>query len=614
MQEQRALMQLAVLASVTVIGAFVLYGVFRKRQQDLDSTATKQHEKLTIEDPVGPKDTLKPHDSPKKAAPAPVVTPAGQQKAEVKKEKEEPSAVDAAAAAAAASQEAATEATKKYKAGQFVEAIELYSLAIKQAEAAVPVDKRNLKVMFSNRAAAYERIGDHQQVVNDCSLALTLDNRHPKAYLRRAKAKAALGDLGGALVDYVCLLVISEEKHEAVDEAMALEISRIHTELTTQEIEKAKQKQLNPNRYLPDQFFITSYYSSFHEMDDESDVVADETVEEYTAQLTALGESDDVRRERGELLTKRALAHKNAKQYELAAADFEAALALVQPGDDAYYTANVEGGTYFHLRGEFEMAQTCFEAALKAKPQSLYAKIRMGGLCFDRKELKQALRWFDKALAEKSDCPTAFFHRGQLHSIDTDGTNAEEAMARAFQDLERCIVLAADFSMAYIQLGVTHARTGNFDKAIEYLQTAAEITPDVPEIYNYLGETYMQMVQAPGSGIEFSTIEEMFDKAIELDASYPMAYINKGNLLVQKGSEYGHEALDLFEKAVKMCPRSKFAYCHLAQVYMAMQDYARAIEQIDRAIAYAFAAEELNELFAIRITAETHHQAKILLQ
>lgn len=62
-----------------------------------------------------------------------------------------------------------------------------------------------------------------------------------------------------------------------------------------------------------------------------------------------------------------------------------------------------------------------------------------------------------------------------------------------------------------------------------------------------------------------------------------------------------------------MCPRSKFAYCHLAQVYMAMQEYARAIEQIDKAVAFAFSKDELNELFAIRVTAETHQQAAELL-
>lgn len=237
----------------------------------------------------------------------------------------------------------------------------------------------------------------------------------------------------------------------------------------------------------------------------------------------------------------------------------------------------------------------------------------MGGLCFDQKDLPKALEWFDMALVEKPNCSTAYFHRGQLHSIDLSGTGQDSSTSLAFQDLEKCISISPDFSMAYIQLGVTHARNGNFDGAVEYLKTAARITPDVPEIYNYLGETYMQMLQVPESQLDLQTVENMFEKAIELDPSYPMAYINQGNLLVQKGAEFGHQALALFEKAVEMCPRSKFAYCHLAQVYLAMQEYARAIEQIDRAVAFAFSKDELTELFAIRVTAETHQKAKVLL-
>ncbi|RLN96078.1 hypothetical protein BBJ28_00005057 [Nothophytophthora sp. Chile5] len=585
--EQRALLQLAVLASLATITAFLAFGVYRKR--------SSEQQKRLIVDPEPP---AQPEKSPspvagtaKKAAAAPAASPVN------------------------VGEEEATLATKKYKAGDYDGAVDLYTAAISKCASQTPVDARNLKVMYSNRAAAYEKLQDYENVIIDCGEALKLDKRHPKSYLRRAKAKAAMGDLGGSLVDYVCLLVISEETQEQVDDALAQEISRIHSSITAKEIEDTQQNKQNPNRYLPDQFFVTSYYSSFHPSDDENDVVAEKTSEEYATEFEALGQGDDSREKCGEVLTKRSLALKKEKDYDSAAREMNAACSFVQRGDVAYYTAQIENGTYHHLRGEFELAQQCFEEALVAKPRSIFAKIRMGGLCFDQKDLKKALEWFDQALAEKANCSTAYFHRGQLRSIDIspDGSSNESSMAAALQDLEKCISLSPDFSMAYIQLGVTHARSGNFQGAVEYLTTAARITPDVPEIYNYLGETYMQMLQAPGSAMDLKTVEEMFEKAIELDPSYPMAYINQGNLLVQKGAEYGHQALALFEKAVEMCPRSKFAYCHLAQVYMAMQEYSRAIEQIDKAVAFAFSKDELNELFAIRVTAETHQQAAVLL-
>lgn len=194
-------------------------------------------------------------------------------------------------------------------------------------------------------------------VVSDCTKALKLDNRqHPKSYLRRAKARANLGNLRESLVDYVCLLVISEEKHEQVDENLAQEISRIHSEITAKEIEDAQQNKQNPTRYLPDQFFVTSYYSSFHSSDDENDVVADKSSEEYTIELEALGDGDDTLSQRGLLLTKRGLALKKENDYDMAAKDLDAACKIVQPGDEAYYTAQIENGTFYHLRGEFELA------------------------------------------------------------------------------------------------------------------------------------------------------------------------------------------------------------------------------------------------------------------
>ncbi|CEG43795.1 Translocase of outer mitochondrial membrane complex, subunit TOM70/TOM72 [Plasmopara halstedii] len=591
--DQRAVLQLAVLASLATISAFVAISLYRKRNH---------HQHL--------KDVKRSHvtDTASKSKVAQQQT---QQKFPVTQN------VDAKPITNTNIGEyEASLATKKYKAGEYDDAVQLYSVAISLCEQQQPLDVRNLKVMYSNRAAAYEKLVNFENVVKDCTSALQLDKRHPKSYLRRAKARASTGDLRGALVDYVCLLVIAEEKQEQVDENLAQEISRIHSEITAREIEDAQQNIQKPMRYLPDQFFITSYFSSFHPSDDENDILAEKSSKEYTAELESIADEGDYRRQRGLLLTKRGLSLKKEKEYDMAAKDFDAACKLVQFDDEAFYTAQIENGTYHHLRGEFEFARESFEKALASKPHSIFAKIRMGGLCFDQKDLKKALEWFDKALKEKSECSTAFFHRGQLHSIDLqpDGSSNGSSMTAALKDLEKCISIAPDFAMAYIQLGVTHARNGNFQGAVEYLTTAARITPEIPEIYNYLGETYMQMLQIPGSSVDMKTVEQMFEKAIELDPSYPMAYINQGNLVVQKGSEYGHQALALFEKAVEMCPRSKFAYCHLAQVYMAMQEYSRAIEQIDKAVLFAFSKDELNELFAIRVTAETHQQAAKLLQ
>lgn len=72
-------------------------------------------------------------------------------------------------------QNTAIEATRKYKAECYDEAIKLYSEAIDESTIQQNPDHKNIKVMYSNRAASYEKLGDYANVINDCTHALRLD-------------------------------------------------------------------------------------------------------------------------------------------------------------------------------------------------------------------------------------------------------------------------------------------------------------------------------------------------------------------------------------------------------------------------------------------------------
>ena len=97
--------------------------------------------------------------------------------------------------------------------------------------------------------------------------------------------------------------------------------------------------------------------------------------EQYSAQLNKMTVANLTNAKRGYVLTQRGLAYKQQRKYEQAAADFEAAAELLLPGDEAFYTAELENGTFHHLRGDFNKAEEHFKAALKEKPHSLFAKV-----------------------------------------------------------------------------------------------------------------------------------------------------------------------------------------------------------------------------------------------
>lgn len=179
--DRRSFLQLAlVAASLTTISAVLLLGAYRKKQQGEQQLKLEQQQQLkqqaNAKDAAGPPPVEAVHAAPKpprKPEPEPIP-----------RRPEAPAPAPAPAAAPAnVGQEEATLATKKYKAGAYEEAIELYSLAIAKCEQAEPLDARNVKVMYSNRAAAYEKLERHQSVIADCSKALKLDNRCGRAQI-----------------------------------------------------------------------------------------------------------------------------------------------------------------------------------------------------------------------------------------------------------------------------------------------------------------------------------------------------------------------------------------------------------------------------------------------
>jgi tetratricopeptide (TPR) repeat protein len=335
----KALLQWAILMSISAIGALVYHEVVKKKLKNKRIDSLKEKNKTS--------ETKLPSTD------------------------EEPTS-----SVLNLGQEEATLATTKYKQGLYEDAIKFYTKAINQSQLPKIIDYKNLKIMFSNRAAAYEKLQDHHNVIKDCTSALELDSRHSKSYLRRAKAKSFLLDFAGALGDYVCMVVICDEKKEQLDPNIASEIDRLHSELTMQAIEDARQNKKSSLRYLPPDFFITSYFSTFHPSDDDSKITVDASVDVYTVEINSLNAPDHSSPQKGLLLVKRALA-KNAKQdYEGAAIDFDSSLQYLRPGNEGYYISQLSNGTFHHLRGNFSKAEDCFKHALKENPSSIFAQVR----------------------------------------------------------------------------------------------------------------------------------------------------------------------------------------------------------------------------------------------
>ena len=189
-------------------------------------------------------------------------------------------------------------------------------------------------------------------------------------------------------------------------------------------------------------------------------------------------------------------------------------------------------------------------------------------------------------------------------------------------------VVAQTSSADNFRQGLVDLQENRFETALEKLTVAEKAHPQDARIHNFLGITLTSLGRNQDAIAEYKT-------AIGLDASLEDAYRNLGFL-----EWSGHQldsAVEHLEKAVALSPDDSFAHQYLGRVYLEMQRYAQALEELNRgsgsplpsdtefmfhlASAYgatnrlADAKKTLHELTARQLTdQQTAHLASLLLK
>ena len=111
-----------------------------------------------------------------------------------------------------------------FKRGDFARALEAYSLALEshEADADAGADATFRATVLANRAATNLKLGNLEDVVDDCAEALDADGSNAKARFRRAEALQRLGRLEEALQDMAALCRTHPKSREFEEKARAI--------------------------------------------------------------------------------------------------------------------------------------------------------------------------------------------------------------------------------------------------------------------------------------------------------------------------------------------------------------------------------------------------------
>lgn len=191
-----------------------------------------------------------------------------------------------------------------------------------------------------------------------------------------------------------------------------------------------------------------------------------------------------------------------------------------------------------------------------------------GNLQLQKREYREAIRYYSEALDKKPDFADAYSNRGlaKFRNGDPEG---------ALADYDRAIAADPDFGAAYLNRSEARLETGNSQGSLADLQRIEQEYRDSSFYQVRLGDTYMRLNQpAPA--------QAAYDRAIQLDPRNVEALTNRGALY------FGQKAYEQAEadvrQALQLNPRQDAALNNLSLLLARSGKPAEAMTYVDRAL------------------------------
>lgn len=428
-----------------------------------------------------------------------------------------------------------------YQQRQFSKAANLYTQAI---EMAVTPEA----VFYSNRAACYVNFSppQYERVVADCDAALRLDRTYIKALNRRATALEALGRLEEAVRDFVATSFLEGMSNQSTAESVDRTLRKLSDE-------KAQETLAAREPRLPADSLIAAYFSSYR-----------------PRPLPVLPEEPTIA-DKQLLLASEAL---HAKDYKHALTLVNESLVPLEPGQ-GLSTPVLEAealtlsGSFKYLMQNAVGAKEQFTKALECNPKSIHTWLKMANIHLDQSNLEESMKCFEQALSHNPKDPDIYYHRGQIYFVMNEFVKAAEDYATS-TDLDKTFVFS------HIQLAVAHYKSGNIQKSMAEFRRLMKEFPKHSEPPNYYGEVLLDQER-------YQDAIEKFERAIELEKAKPppmnvLPLVNKSLALFQWKKD-GASAEKFCLEALESDPLCEAAFATLGQIYLAQQDFDKALEK-----------------------------------
>ncbi|VVD04606.1 mitochondrial import receptor subunit TOM70 [Leptidea sinapis] len=449
---------------------------------------------------------------------------------------------------------------RAFHAGEYDKAIELYNDAIEACPSERAVD---LATFYQNRSACYEKREMWEQVKEDCTFALKLNEKYVKAYLRRSRAAEKSGDLVLALEDVTSACIL--ERFQV--QSSLVNADRILKALGRQHAREALDKR---DPVMPSKHFIKTYFSAFSE-----DPIAKVNVD-----------------------ANETCGFANAKKA-LEVQDYDSVVKACTEEIDAEgkykYEALLLRATFYLLLGRHEEAHIDLANVITSDAPTkirVNALIKRASLFTQLENTEKCLEDFSTAAQLDPDNSDIYHHRGQVYLL-------LERMDEATSEFAKAVELNPNFSIAYIQKCYADYRHAQLHKNIGALTTVRADFERALELFPRCADAYILYAQVLSDQQEWGRAEALFDAALAVDPNNATLYVHKGLVQLQKSTDFD-KAVKLINKAIDMDDKCDFAYETLGTIEVQRGNLRRSLELFEKAIRLAKTELEMTHLFSLK--------------
>ncbi len=251
------------------------------------------------------------------------------------------------------------------------------------------------------------------------------------------------------------------------------------------------------------------------------------------------------------------------------------------PGDLAY-----EAGRAALDAKDDDLAIAQFERAIELDPTRADAYYSLGLLYRKRDRWREALDAFDHAVASPSAPAEAHCQLGEIRMEVF--AQAPEALGH----LLRAVEVDPDYARAHRLLGLAYLQLNDLAAAIEALDHADRLDATNAETAYGLGLAHTRLGALVAARARFVD-------AIERDRRHAKSHLALGNCLMRLGEvEDGREALDAFrrltveaeqiahlERATRRDPSNVAAWAELGRIRLRRDEWPAAVEALERQVA-----------------------------